>query len=372
MERLNTDILIIGENIHSVLLAQNLRRRGKEILLLAPNSATQVTNTVFKFYREGSRDSLGSYSNNIQSFLAHLGLSFKAGLSPFEALYSTNDIVKVLTLPWINNYYDFACQNGKGLLFVHFENIQYLFNIDTRESIRIYKNRTNDRNRIYSIYEFSGLLEEDESFFNDFITSLEDCGCGENEILVLPPVLGILKTDTIVELIKKRLKMEIFEVLIPNFTISSRRFYLRLREIERIEKIEVLRSGIRGFERKGRLIKKVITQDCEIYTERVVLATGRFAEDGLIIREKKAVEPLFDLPVFFVSSKNHIAYFTNENIFDLQPFLRCGIRVNSDYHPVNESNEVIFENLYSCGTIIQNNYDIISTLSETSRLADLL
>ncbi len=371
MDRLKTDILIIGENLYSIFLARLLKDTGAKILILSLVENT-LFNPILKFYSKHKESYATAYNRGITKYLDDLYLIYRENFSPIDILYSTNDIIKAVSLPRLNNYFEYSIKNSRRLLFVHIENLEYLFNLEEDGNKKIYKSRLFNKDRIYSIYELTNLLESNEKALDELISFLKSIKIEEDEIFVLPPILGMNRTDEIISKIKNSINREVFELITPDSPVLLRRFYLRLKEMINKESVKQIKINTLRHESKDRLIKKIISKDYEIEAHKIILATGRYLEGGLTVKDNKVVEPLFNIPVFLGSDKNFITYFTREDILSPQPFLRCGIRVDNRFRPVNEAKEILFENLYSCGSIIENNFDVLINLSQIEEFAKTL
>lgn len=85
-----------------------------------------------------------------------------------------------------------------------------------------------------------------------------------------------------------------------------------------------------------------------------VLATGGILGGGIITNEDGyAQESVFGLPVTTPDSRSQ--WFKNEFLSEgSHPIYKSGVRVDPSFHPVDNLNEVIYQNLYAIGSAIGN------------------
>ena len=85
-----------------------------------------------------------------------------------------------------------------------------------------------------------------------------------------------------------------------------------------------------------------------------VVATGGILGGGIITNEDGyAQEPIFGLPVTTPDSRSQ--WFKNEFLSEgSHPIYKSGYVLNLAFHPVDNLNEVIYQNLYAIGSAIGN------------------
>jgi glycerol-3-phosphate dehydrogenase subunit B len=90
------------------------------------------------------------------------------------------------------------------------------------------------------------------------------------------------------------------------------------------------------------------------HAKTYVLATGGILGGGIIINEYGyAQEPIFGLPIKFPLQRSQ--WFQNEFLSELShPIYKSGLCIDSDFHPVDNLNEVIYPNVYAVGSTIGN------------------
>jgi glycerol-3-phosphate dehydrogenase subunit B len=91
--------------------------------------------------------------------------------------------------------------------------------------------------------------------------------------------------------------------------------------------------------------------------DRYILATGRFIGGGLKADDEKIFEPIFNLPLSQPQSRE--GWFRNSFFSDLpHPIHQVGILINSSFQPVNESGDLILENVWVAGSILAHHHSI--------------
>ncbi|MBQ7723487.1 MAG: anaerobic glycerol-3-phosphate dehydrogenase subunit B, partial [Selenomonadaceae bacterium] len=82
---------------------------------------------------------------------------------------------------------------------------------------------------------------------------------------------------------------------------------------------------------------------------KIILATGGFYSGGITMRDfDNPQEPIFDIPVFFPTGAEN---WSNQQLFSDKPqgFSMTGIFTNENLNPIDESGEILFENLHVVG-----------------------
>jgi glycerol-3-phosphate dehydrogenase subunit B len=92
-----------------------------------------------------------------------------------------------------------------------------------------------------------------------------------------------------------------------------------------------------------------------------IMATGKFSSGGLVADDCPR-EPLFGLPLFVDGSRvddRFLEYLLDWDASSKQPFLSCGVHVDSSLRPLDAFGEPAYDNLYAAGSII-GEYDYIA------------
>ena len=171
-----------------------------------------------------------------------------------------------------------------------------------------------------------------------------------------PAVLGITDPMGVRKDLEKRTGASIFEIPILPPSIPGMRVFNRFKA-KLLEKGATLLSGhsvskalVRGKRCEGvEVFHAPVTSS---YTaDQYILATGRFVGGGLKAEREKIFEPLFGLPVSQPSSRQEWfrkAFFSDQP----HPVHRAGLFVDSSFRPVDETGEVLLENVRPAGTIL--------------------
>ena len=176
------------------------------------------------------------------------------------------------------------------------------------------------------------------------------------EAVGMPAILGMERSDEIVEKLSSELGARVFEI--PTMPVSVPG--LRLNE-----------AFTRGLSAKGvklffpnRVIKweqdengKLLLgigrnrPDKWIRAEGVILAAGRFWAKGLRADRDKIRETLFDLPVLQPEERKE---WHRREFFDLRghPANRAGIEVDDLFRPIGKDGRPVFDNFFACGSIL--------------------
>ena len=129
-------------------------------------------------------------------------------------------------------------------------------------------------------------------------------------------------------------------------------------------------ADIKNFKQDGNRLKSVNGRygkykDLTIEADDFILTTGKFIGGGIKEENNFIKESLFNLPIFNEMG-NPASFDPLQKMFkpqvlpkDGHPFLSAGIKVNDDFKPVNEKNEIVFENLKAAGLILSG-YNYVS------------
>ena len=182
---------------------------------------------------------------------------------------------------------------------------------------------------------------------------LKNLNATEDDAIIIPPILGLEGSNSRAE-IKPQCRAEIFETTClppsPPGIRLQRAFvkYLQKSGVKIFENSKVVRGVVDGKKISGVVVENAVRE--KIFPARkVILATGGFYSDGIIMREfDNPREPIFDLPVFFPTGAEN---WSNAQLFSDKPqgFSMTGILTNDNLNPVDESGKVLFENLHVVG-----------------------
>ncbi|MCF8119125.1 MAG: glycerol-3-phosphate dehydrogenase subunit GlpB [Deltaproteobacteria bacterium] len=172
----------------------------------------------------------------------------------------------------------------------------------------------------------------------------------------IPAVLGMEKNRDILEDLRERIGVPVFEI--PTFPVSvpglrlNNAFVRGLGEkaIKRLGQSRVLQAKeVNG----GAFVLTVGRREPEmtLRARGVVLATGRFWSRGLVADRKRIREPLFNLPVHQPETREQ---WHRVDFLDLKghPVNRAGVDIDDCFRPLDGSEDPAFERLFAAGSIL--------------------
>jgi glycerol-3-phosphate dehydrogenase subunit B len=179
------------------------------------------------------------------------------------------------------------------------------------------------------------------------------------QIVGLPSMLGLYRTQEVVSELQQLIGLPFFEI--P--TIPPSVPGLRLKE-----------AFERGLRTKGvqylsqKRVLAVRHQENEFFevdigrtsaeqtlrSKGIILASGRFIGGGLHADRKRIKETIFDLPVY---QPNNRTDWHRRDFLDLQghPVNRAGIETDELFRPLNNSRQPAFKNLFAAGSLLAHN-----------------
>lgn len=183
--------------------------------------------------------------------------------------------------------------------------------------------------------------------------SLQALNTSADDAIILPPILGLTGNNARAA-VKPLIRAELIETTClppsPPGIRLQRAFlhYLQKAGVRVHGNSKVIRGVVEGKKVTGVVVKSVVRE--KIFSARkVILATGGFYSGGLTMREFDAPkESIFDLPVFFPTGAEN---WNNANLFDDKPqgFSMTGIFTDADFKPIDESGNVLYDNLRVVG-----------------------
>jgi glycerol-3-phosphate dehydrogenase subunit B len=178
--------------------------------------------------------------------------------------------------------------------------------------------------------------------------------------LGLPAILGLRNHQNVIEAIEEVLSVPVFEIPTLPPSIPGLRLELALRSFATNHGAQIIegpeakgraQKSTKGYRSAGVLLDNAGHQS--VITSKVtILATGSFLNGGLVATQNNHVlEPVFNIPVPDVNDDRR--KWTQKSIFDPHAYARLGIAVDSNMQPLDIHGEVLLENLYAAGGIIQ-------------------
>jgi glycerol-3-phosphate dehydrogenase subunit B len=268
---------------------------------------------------------------------------------------------------------DLKALDGKKMLLVGFKGYRELdvkyasealaflakthLNIDLKvESFELTFPSLEDRRSLHPM-ELASMLDGGQ-VFPQLLRQLEKLKTLKGfDVLGLPPTLGFSKAAENLRRVETSLGVKAFELLPPPPSIPGQRLQLMLEKAAQTAgaKIclacEALRFEVEGGlarALKARFRGRVVSFKAEAY----VLATGGFLAGGLMVRRKKAFEPLLGFQIGGLEKASLLeeAFFA----FKGHPLFRAGLQVNQDLNPLNREGAIVARNVYCAGGVLAN------------------
>lgn len=183
--------------------------------------------------------------------------------------------------------------------------------------------------------------------------------------IAFPPILGLRKSRNVLEELRVNLGIDIFEVpaIIPS--VPGLRLQLALDELLNSYGIPIISGNVINVLKEKNKIRNIIVKnnqnEISIYGSRYVLASGKFLGGGLSWTKEGIKETIFDLPVFYqnklITTKFIEELLCNDPLAP-HPVFSCGIKTNNFLQPINEKNDILYENIFAAGSIL-NGYNYI-------------
>ncbi|MBE8950969.1 MAG: anaerobic glycerol-3-phosphate dehydrogenase subunit B [Quinella sp. 3Q1] len=194
------------------------------------------------------------------------------------------------------------------------------------------------------------IISGNEQILADGLRTLD---AGDDDAIIIPPIFG-LEGNASRAAIKSQLRAEILETtcLPPSPTgIRLQRAFIKFLQnagVRIFENSKVVRGVLDGKKVTGVVVENSVRE--KVFPARkVILATGGFYSGGITMRDfDQPREPIFDLPVFFPTGAEN---WSNEQLFSDEPqgFSMTGIFTDENLRPIDESGEILFENLHVVG-----------------------
>jgi len=180
---------------------------------------------------------------------------------------------------------------------------------------------------------------------------------GDAEVIGLPAILGIYRSESLRKKIVNIIGRDIFEI--PTFSPSVPG--LRIKELafdglSRKGGKLFLKSHIDEIEQlNGKFVFRFQSgqRNCIVEAENIIMATGRFFGRGLKSENSRIVESLIGL---YVSQPENRGNWFSDNFFDKcgHSINKAGVLTDSYFRPLNNAGSLFNENFYTVGSILGN------------------
>jgi glycerol-3-phosphate dehydrogenase subunit B len=210
----------------------------------------------------------------------------------------------------------------------------------------------------------AGLFDEPD-IREEFAQSLKSRIDDDVTHIGLPPILGLNRPAEAFEEINRELGPQVFELISPSYSVPGHRLQAALDKALGDGGVRVVTAGISKVEYDGRRIKSLALEGAKsgivAAAESYIMATGKFNSGGLVADDCPR-EPLFGLPLFVDGARvddRLLEYLLDWDASNKQPFLSCGVHVDSSLRPLDAFGEPAYDNLYAAGSII-GEYDYVA------------
>jgi glycerol-3-phosphate dehydrogenase subunit B len=178
---------------------------------------------------------------------------------------------------------------------------------------------------------------------------------GDAQFVGLPALLGIRRTNAIVDELSRSLGVPVFEVPTMPTSVPGLRLKEALehavaaRGVQRLVhgRVVAVESEPTGFA----LSVQGEPSEPVIRARALVLATGRFMSGGLVADRRVVREPLLGLPVTQPASREA---WHHSDLFDRRGHAlnRAGLEVDGDFRPLCADGSLVHPRLFAVGTIL--------------------
>jgi glycerol-3-phosphate dehydrogenase len=201
-------------------------------------------------------------------------------------------------------------------------------------------------------------LFEDPEFRQEIIDALKP-KLGNAGRIGFPAVLGLQNPINVMEHLQISLGMPVFEI--PGLPPSIPGIRLHNLLVSAIEQNRgTLHNGmsVSSVSTEGKLIQAIWSEAASRWkphqAQKYVIATGGILGGGIIVGDSGyAQESIFGLPLNSLQQPSqwlHNEFFAAEG----HPINRVGVSVDPTFHPLDEMNEVLYQNLYVVGGTLGN------------------
>lgn len=179
------------------------------------------------------------------------------------------------------------------------------------------------------------------------------------QALLVPPVMGLDYFSERRRELESAMGCPVYETLGGSNSVPGIRFQRGLDEALRSQNIVVMNGRAEGVEKERKRALSIKGREhggepFEIEASFFVLAAGKFLTGG-IRKNRIFQEPLFHLPLFYREtpvSEMSPGSLLRDDFFEKQPFFKVGVKTNRELLPLDDSGEIVYENLRVCGTLL--------------------
>ena len=178
----------------------------------------------------------------------------------------------------------------------------------------------------------------------------------ECEVVGLPAILGIYKSESVRKKLEKSLGVPVFEIPTFSPSVTGLRMKENIPEVLRKKGVFVFSNTRINTIEQNEDDHFVFTVEqgigsTEIIAKNIILASGRFFSRGLCVKQGRISEPLLDIDIAQPESR---AFWYEKDFFAScgHAINRCGISTDSCFRPVNKKGTLYNNNLFAAGSIL--------------------
>jgi glycerol-3-phosphate dehydrogenase subunit B len=179
------------------------------------------------------------------------------------------------------------------------------------------------------------------------------------QIVGLPAILGLYRTEEVVSDLQKLMGVPLFEIPTIPPSVPGLRLKeafergLRIKGVQYLSQQRVLEVRHQANDYFEIGIGRT-TAEHIVRSRGIILASGRFIGGGLYADRKRIKETIFDLPVY--QPGNRIDWHRRE-LLDPRGHLvnRAGLEIDDSFRPLNSSGQPAFKTLFAAGSLLAHN-----------------
>ncbi|UCD81671.1 MAG: glycerol-3-phosphate dehydrogenase subunit GlpB [Desulfobacterales bacterium] len=179
------------------------------------------------------------------------------------------------------------------------------------------------------------------------------------QIVGLPAMLGLYRTQEVVSELQKMMGVPLFEIPTIPPSVPGLRLKeafergLRTKGVQYLFQKRVLAVRHQTDEYFEIDIGRTTTE-LTLRSRGVILASGRFIGGGLHADRKRIKETIFDLPVYQPDNRTD---WHRRDFLDPRGHLlnQAGVEIDESFRPLNSSGQPAFKNLFAAGSILAHN-----------------
>jgi glycerol-3-phosphate dehydrogenase subunit B len=176
--------------------------------------------------------------------------------------------------------------------------------------------------------------------------------------VLMPPVLGMIHHDEILETLQKSTGRTLAEISASLPSVPGWRLAEAILRYFKSQGYDILEAQAVGFENSGGRVKALQrhhgSERLRFGVGNTLLATGKFWAGG--IQDRGGLrEGVFGLPLFLQGRP--LGQWSRRDLFtprfqEVQPLFSAGVRINGAAQALGGQGEVLYENLFACGRVL--------------------